>query len=187
MKIEVDDYLKIIKQVKDGLVFFDMEASGLRGDYSSSICVSFKPYGRTVFSKTIGQPGNDQRLVREAKEELEKYHCWVTYYGKGFDLPFLNTRLLKWGLTPVDRRHHIDLYYVLRYNTLVSRRSMSQYAGLLQTHDQKMGVSPNVWSEMGFRMKEHMPIMVKRCESDCKVLESVFDKTSHLIRDIVCK
>lgn len=185
MKVSVKDYLELVKSTENGLCFFDIEASGLRGDYNSTLCVSILPYNGEPRSFVVNQLGNDQKLVREAKTELEKYKCWVGYYSKGFDRPFLNTRLLKWGLDPIEKRHHIDLYYVLKHNTLMSRRSMAQYAGLLETHDQKMGVSPNVWSEMGFKMKEHMPLMVSRCESDCKVLRDVFNKTEHLIADIV--
>ena len=185
MKIDAQDYLDIVQETKK-LVTFDIEASGLRGDYNSTLCVSFKPYGEKPYTMVVKQHGNDQKLVREVKDELEKYHCWITYYGKGFDLKFLNTRLLKWGYDPIKSRHHIDLYYTLKSNTLMSRRSMAQYAGLLNTHDQKMGVSPNVWSEMGFKMKEHMPMMIDRCESDCDVLEQVYNKTRHLIKDITC-
>lgn len=183
MKIDAQEYLKLVEQTCK-LCTFDIEASGLRGDYNSTLCVSIKPYGMAPYTFQVAQHGNDQKLVREAKEELEKYSCWLTYYGKGFDVKFLNTRLLKWGYEPIKPKHHIDLYYVLKANTTMSRRSMAQYAGLLETHDQKMGVSPNVWSEMGFKMKEHMPLMIDRCESDTKVLEMVYDKTKHLIKDI---
>ena len=183
MKVDVKDYLRLIEKCNT-LATYDIEATGLRGDYGSTLCVSIKPYGKEPYTMKIAQHGNDQKLVREVKEELEKYDCWLTYYGKGFDQPFLNTRLLKWGLPPIDKRLHIDLYYVLKYNTLMSRRSMAQYAGLLECHDQKMGVSPNAWSEMGFNMAKQMPTMVSRCESDCKVLEQVYDRTKHLIRDI---
>ena len=163
MKIDCQEYLELVEQTNK-LVTFDIEASGLKGDYNSILCASFKPYGQEPYTIQVSQHGNDQKVAREIKDELEKYNCWVSYYGKGFDIKFINTRLLKWGLTPVKSKPHIDLYFTLKSNTLMSRRSMAQYAGLLNTHDGKMGVSPNVWSEMGFKMKEHMPIMINRCE-----------------------
>jgi len=183
MKIDPQTYLDLAEKTGQ-LVFFDIEATGLKGDYNSTLVVSFKPYGKRPYSLSIKAVGNDQRVVREAKEELEKYHCWCSYYGKGYDIPMLNTRLLKWGLQPIVSKHHIDMYFVLKSHTVMARRSMGQVAGLLGTPEQKMGVSPNVWSEMGFKVDEHMPQMIKRCESDCSVLEDVYKRTRHLIKDI---
>jgi hypothetical protein len=127
--------------------------------------------------------------VRELGEELSKYHVWVTYYGKGFDVAMLNTRRLKWNLDPIITaselsRYHIDMYYILKPKTLMGRRSMAAYASFLGTPEQKMSVGQEVWSEIGFNMDKHLPTMVKRCESDCAVLEEVYKKTRHLIRDL---
>jgi hypothetical protein len=61
---------------------------------------------------------------------------------------------------------------------------MAQMASFTGTPEQKLGVSPNVWNEMGFKMEEHMPLMIKRCESDTSVLEDLYKKTKHLIKDI---
>lgn len=183
MKIDPQKYLDLVENSGD-LVFWDIEATGLKGDYNSVICVSFKPYDQEPYTFSIKAVGNDQKVVREVKEELEKYHCWCTYYGKGFDVPMLNTRLLKWGLDPIQSRHHIDMYFTLKANTLTGHRSMGHMANWLGTPEQKMGVSANVWSEMGFKLNEHLPLMIERCESDTAVLEDVYKKTRHLIKDI---
>jgi len=182
MKIEAEDYLDMAESSKK-LVFFDIESNGLNGDYNSSLVVSFKPYGEKPYSLTVKQIGNDQKLVREAKEELSKYHCWVSYYGKGFDVKFLNTRLLKWGHRPLDKRHHIDLYFVLKAHTKMSSKSMARFASMLNLEEQKMSVSPNVWSEFAYK-PEHMETMISRCESDVCVLEDLYKNVRHLIRDI---
>lgn len=182
MNLNEQDYLDLIEQAGK-LAFLDIEATGLRADYSSVLVVSIKPYGKDPYSILINQVGNDVGVVMQAKHELEKYLCWCTYYGKGYDIPFLNTRLLKWGKKPIDKRHHLDMYYTLKANTLVSRRSMAQMAGFLNLENQKMGVSPNVWSEVGIN-KKHLKTMRERCESDVTVLEDLYKKSRHVIRDI---
>lgn len=165
-------------------MFWDLESNGLKGDYNSLLCGSIKPFGKKPYTFSVKQVGNDQKIAREIGDELEQYLCWVTFYGKGFDVPMLNTRRLKWGLNPVEKRHHLDLYFSLKSNTLMGRRSMASYAAFLGTPEQKMSVSQNVWSEMAFKIDEHMPGMISRCESDCSVLEDVYRKTRHLIREI---
>lgn len=183
MQIDAQTYLDLVED-SGRLLFWDIEASGLRGDYNSIICASFKPYGERPFTLRIKQLGNDQKVVRQMKEILEDYHCWVTYYGKGFDVPMLQTRLLKWGQDPVKTRHHLDMYFTLKTHLLMARKSMAQMAGFLGTPEQKVGVSPNVWSEMAFNMDKHLPQMIARCESDCAVLEDVYKKTRHLVKEI---
>ena len=149
MNLDTQVYLALVEQTNN-LAFWDIEADQLRADYGSVLCASVKPYGKKAYTFSIKAKGNDVKVVRDLKDALEEYQCWCTYYGKGFDLPFINTRLLKWGYPPIESRHHIDLFFTLKSNTIMSRKSLAQFAGLLGKDDQKMGVSPNVWSEMGY-------------------------------------
>lgn len=182
MQIDVSDYLSLVERTNE-LAFFDIESTGFKADYDSTLCVSIKPYGKKPFTFSVKQVGNDQKVVREVRDILSEYQCWGTYYGKGFDVPFLNTRLLKWGLAPLEQRHHLDMYFTLKPKVSMSRKSLSQVAGFLRVHDDKIGVSPNVWSEISFDMK-HMKEMVNRCEGDCITLEQIYDKTKHMVREI---
>lgn len=183
MNVDSQDYLGFV-EATGKLATWDIEATQLNADLGSVLCASVKPYGKKPFTFKVKAVGNDVKVVRDLKDCLEEYHCWLTYYGKGFDVPFVNTRLLKWGYDPIQPRHHVDLFFTLKANTKMSSKGLGRFASMLGTTDQKMGVSQNVWSEMGYKLDEHMPIMVKRCESDCAVLEALYDKTKHIIREI---
>lgn len=182
MQIEAQDFLRLVEQNK-GLVFVDIESTGLKGDYSSALVVSVRPYKAKPTSFVVKQVGNDQRVVREAKEMLESADCWVTYYGKMFDIPFLNTRLLKWGEDPINKKPHIDMYFTLKSNIVTGRRSQSHLLLWLGTQEQKMGVGADVWAQIGLDGK-NLRTMQQRCESDVAGLEGLYDKTKHLIREI---
>lgn len=183
MNIDVETYLRLVEKAGT-LGFVDIEASGLRGDYNSVLVVSVKPYGKRPISFCVKQPGNDQRVVREAKDFLETLDCWVTYYGRGFDLPMLNTRLLKWGVPPIEKRHHIDMYFKLKSSLLTARRSQGHLLSWLGTPEQKMTVGADVWNQIIEDPVKHMPTMVRRCESDVAGLEGLYNRTKHLIGDI---
>ena len=184
MNVDEQVFLRLVEDASS-LAFVDIEATGLRGDYNSVLVVSIKPYNKKAYSFNIKQAGNDQKVVKDAKDSLESYDVWCTYYGKGFDIPMLNTRLLKWGADPIEKRPHIDLYYTLKYNLLTARRSQGHLLSFLETPEEKMSVSPNVWSEIvGDPTGPAMQTMVKRCESDVKGLEALYNKTKHLIREI---
>lgn len=182
MNIEAQDFLDLCEQTSS-IVFVDIEALGLKADYGSAVCVSLKPYGKKPYTLVVKQPGNDQRLVREAKEELEKYRCWTTYYGKGFDIPFLNTRLLRWGQEPIEKRLHVDLFFTLKANVLTARKSQAHLLGWLRTPQQKMSVSASDWADLPFNRKL-LKTMVERCESDVRGLEALYKRTRHVIREI---
>ncbi len=72
MQIEAQDYIRLVESANT-LCFFDIEATGLRGDYNSVLVASIKPYNSDPYSIVVKQPGNDQGVVREVKSELEKY------------------------------------------------------------------------------------------------------------------
>lgn len=183
MQIDTEVFLRLVENAGT-LAFADIEASGLRGDYNSTLIVSVKPYGKKPISLVVSQPGHDQKLVREAKALLETFDCWVTYYGKGFDIPFLNTRLMKWGLYPIAKRPHIDMYYTLKSNLLTARRSQGHLLTWLGTPEQKMGVSASVWSEVSAEPEKNLKILKERCESDVEGLEALYRRSKHVVRDI---
>ena len=183
MQIEAQKFLDLV-EAADKLAFFDIEATGLSGDYNSILVVSVLPVLGKPVSFSVKQPGNDQKVVREAKEFIASFDCVCGYYSKGFDWKMMNTRLLKWGQDPLPSRHHIDMFYTLKYQLNMSRKSQMQVAGFLRVDEQKMGVSPNVWSEIVAEPLTHMPTMIARCESDVESLRDIYFKTRHLIHDI---
>jgi uncharacterized protein YprB with RNaseH-like and TPR domain len=183
VQIDSQEYLDLLEDGRR-ICFFDIEAIGLRGDYNSVVVVSVKGYDCQPVTFAVKQVGNDERVVRQAKKELESFNCICGYYSKGFDIPMLNTRLLKWGHPPIEKRPHLDLYYGLKANLLTSRRSQGHLLAWLGTPEQKMGVSASVWADLPFKLKEDLPVLVDRCESDVAGLEALYKKTRHLIREI---
>lgn len=184
ISLETQDFLRLTEGANT-LLFVDIEATGLRGDYNSILVVSALPYrNEKAVTMKVGQPGNDRKLVREAKEVLEDHDCWVTYYGKGFDLPMLNTRLLKWGLRPIEKRPHVDLYFTLKSNLLTARRSQAHLLEWLETPETKMTIGADVWNQVLHNFSAAIETLVQRCESDVRGLRGLYEKTKHIIVDI---
>lgn len=184
MQIEAQDYLRLVEKANT-LAFFDIEATGLRGDYNSVLVASIKPYNSKPYSFVIKQPGNDNKVVRDVKEALESYDCWVTYYGKGFDIPMINTRLLKWKARPLEKRHHLDMFFTLKSNLLTARKSQGHLLSWLGTPEEKMTVGADVWSQVLMDPSgPAMKTMIARCESDVEGLQALYERTKHIIKDL---
>lgn len=183
MKLDAQDFLRLT-EAANSIVFWDVEATGLRGDYNSIVVASVKPYKSKPITFTVNQAGNDRKLVGDLKECLEKYDAWVTYYGKGFDVKMLDTRLLKWGLEPVKKKPHIDMYFSLKTHLLTARRSQGHLLSWLGTDQQKMGVGADMWNEVLHNPSKALKVLSERCETDCIGLQGLYEKTKHLLQDI---
>lgn len=196
MQLDAQTFLRLVEAGKT-LVTFDIEATGLKGDYNSVLCVSIRPFKSDAHTFAITRPGQDKGVVSEAAEMLREADCWVTYYGKGFDFPMLNTRLLKWGLRPLERKPHVDMYYTLKSNLLTARRSQAHLLDWLRIDHtgestdrdnrdavHKMSVSADEWNRVLADPARAMKTMVKRCESDTLGLQSLYIRTRHLIKEV---
>ena len=180
MKIDTQRYLKLCEQTNQ-IAFWDIECTGLRGDYNTIVCVSIKPFGKKPRTYVVDRPGNDKKVVTAAARDLEQFHIWSTYYGKGFDVPMLQTRLLKWNVAPLIKQPHLDMYYFLKSHILTARRSMAHLSKWLHTDQQKMDVAADVWSDL---TPKNIKILIERCESDTIETEDLYKRTKHLIVDI---
>ena len=166
------------------ICFFDLESTGLKADYNSILVGSIKPYGQPAKTFSVVKPGDDKMLVRELRDELGKYTIWVTYYGKMFDIPLLQSRLLKHGMNKLEKKHHLDVYFHMRAHTLTARRSQAHLLTWLDAPEQKMTLSPEVWNQVLKSPETGLRILKARCESDVKGLEALYNKVKHLVINI---
>lgn len=63
-------------------------------------------------SWTARSPSGERELLDAFWNEVERFPAhttWATFFGKGFDAPFLEARTLRWGLWPA-RRDLLDTY-----------------------------------------------------------------------------
>jgi len=178
MQIEVDDYLRLIEG-QGSLLFFDIETNNLNADYGEMVVFSGKWYGdKKPF--TISQRDYSERVMcTKIKEILEdQADCIVSYNGKRFDVPFINTRCLEFRKEPLPKLHHIDLYFTLKPKLRLGRKALGTIGNWLQLQEDKMSVPPKAWREKDY------PKLIARCESDVLLLEQLYDRTRHLIYDI---
>jgi uncharacterized protein YprB with RNaseH-like and TPR domain len=185
MQIDVQDYLPLVEATGQ-IVFFDIEATGLRGDYNSILVISLKPYGEKPYSFVVDQPGRDKGVIAEARDALHEYQTWVSYYGKGFDVPLLQARLLanRCKRLEKDKHYHLDMYFSLKSHVLTARRSLAHLLEWLDCDEKKMSMSPDEWNNVLRQPKKYLPRMTKRCESDVIGLENLYDETKHLLLDL---
>jgi uncharacterized protein YprB with RNaseH-like and TPR domain len=180
MQIGAQQFLDIAERA-NALCFWDIESSGgLKGDYGSILCVSIRPWRGKCKTFAVTTPGEDRLVVKRAIEELSKYDLWVGFFSRGFDLPMLQTRAVRWSLPLVPKRHHIDCYYSMARKMLLSHRSQAHVNKFIEAREQKLSVSPNVWPAAA----KMMPTIIRRCESDTLGNRDMYIKLRHLVEEI---
>lgn len=191
MQVDPQRYLDLVE--KSGKLYMvDSESQGREADYGRLYVISVKPYGQDPTSFVIGENMQDKGMVVAARDMIDEADCIVTFYGKGFDVPMINTRLLRYGKLPLKPVHHIDMYFTLKPKIKTGSKSQAHLLEFL--HDtmeaagipaeKKMTVAPNVWSDLPAFYHKNIRILRKRCESDTAGLESLYRAARHLIREI---
>ena len=127
------------KYNEDRTGYLDIEASNLKANFGICFSWCIKEQGTdhmdyAVVTKEEMRDGTlDKRVVQECIDAIEKYTVIYTYYGTGFDVPFLRTRALMHGLTfpPASEILHRDMYYQVRRLLSINRKSLDVACGVL--------------------------------------------------------
>ena len=167
---------------------FDLETTDLKADGGQILCGSIKPFGSPIetyrsdiYSK---KGGDDHNVLSEIRNRLREFDYVVTWYGTGFDMPFLKTRLLLNNLDSLGEIYHYDLYYTSRYHYLFnSNRMQSVEEALFQGKTHKTRLSRVLWAKaQSFNYKERIEALdyiADHCEMDVISLEEIFMKIGH--------
>lgn len=160
---------------------FDLETTNLSADFGVVLCGVVKPgHGKPiVFRADKLNPkwdtarDDDSAVVKAIVAELSKHDIWVAHNGAKFDVPFLRTRLLRWGLEQLPNAKLIDPVWLARNKLRMSFNSLGQVANLLSCNT-KTEVRPDQWLRASLGgCRKAMDYIVKHCVADVLVLEQV--------------
>ena len=171
---------------------FDIEVSDLNGDRGHTLCAVIKPENHKpeifrideypMWKKEIW---NDSDIVKAIRERLKEFDVIVTHYGRGFDWPFLQSRLLKYGLPFLDEKLHIDCYRLAKKHLRISSRSLASLGRHCKIQEEKMKLPWETWEKASHGHIPSMDLLVERCISDTRITSDLFNKLVPLIKSIV--
>lgn len=174
--------------------FTDGEMSNLAADFGQLLCAcicEYKPSppfytGLRTFTlhDYTDRRWDDRSLAREWRNAMEEFDIIVTWNGIKFDVPFLNTRLRRWGDKEVLIKHHKDLMYTARYKLRLSNAKLDTVAQFLRCKVHKTPMQMERWT---MAMGGHEPsygYILRHCQNDVKVLAEVWEKSKHLVTEI---
>ena len=168
------------------IAYWDIETSGLEGDVGRILCASVLDVETNLMTsfrndriKKKRNLADDGEIARQLRDELEKYHVTIGWFSKGFDIPFLRTRLVKAGHRPLKKHLHIDpIWYCKGWRGLKPRSAkmavMAEFFGL---SERKPSVDIDVWIDAALGGdKVAMDELVERCEADVRITRAITEK-----------
>ena len=166
---------------------FDLETTDFNANFGDIVCWCVKEFHRRAPVVESLNEFDDETLVLHLKKKLESYDIIVGHYTKGFDIPFLNAKLLLYGHPRLKKLFHVDTYYIARGKLKIARKSLEHIADSLGIREHKMFVPNAVWNAAkGKLLREDDPnfvsqfdaveILKERCMSDVRLTEEVYHR-----------
>ena len=181
---------KVKKTSDDGtkIKLWDIESTNLNADFGYILSIAVKDldnkkvrcYSVDDYPLYKKDPTSDKALLEEAYHDLSSAGAWVTWYGGGFDVPFVNTRLLSHGMDPMPPVPHIDGWRIARYKMKLHSNRLASVSSFLQITE-KTPLDGPIWIKASAGDKAALQYIKEHNVQDVIVLEEAFNRIKPLI------
>lgn len=167
---------------------WDIESTNLSADFGYILSIAVKNlnekkvrcYSVDDYPLYKKDPTSDKALLEDAYKDLSDAGAWVTWYGGGFDVPFVNTRLLSHGMAPMPPIPHIDGWRVARYKMKLHSNRLASVSSFLQIAE-KTPLDGPIWIKASAGDKKALQYIKEHNVQDVIVLEEAFNRIKPLI------
>jgi len=170
-----------LSNLKEG--YLDIETTGFEANYHHMLTWVIKVKGEKTYytgeitKKDLESGRFDERICKELIDALNKFDVIYTYYGTGFDIPFMRARALRYSLPFPEFGYiqHKDLYYAVRRLLKLNRKSLEVATRFLGIPG-KNHVLGEPWMLARIGDKKSLNYVMKHNKLDCEILEKLHDK-----------
>jgi len=162
--------------------YLDIETDSLKADFGTTLSWAIKEKGGEVVTDVIRQEElfngvYDQRIIKSCIEEMCKYKIIVTYFGSRFDIPWIRTKALHYGIEfpGYGELYHFDLFYTVRSKLNLSRKSLANATDYLGIPG-KTDIDKASWRKAKYGDKVALEEVVRHNIPDVVILEQLHDK-----------
>lgn len=135
------------------IAFVDIETSNLHADFGIILSYAIKElggkaWGRVITPSELASKKQDKRIVKECIKDIKKFDKIVTYYGTNFDVPYIRTRAMLWGLDfPLYKEvKHTDVFYWAKSKLCLHRKRLQTVCDFLGIPAKTHPMEPNMWT-----------------------------------------
>lgn len=186
----------ITKGDKPKIMIWDIETTDLKANKGHLLTVAAKwldepemytwriddhpDYGKTPKSFM-----NDSWIVQQVVTMIGQAAMLVHQFGDRFDLPFLNTRALYWGLEPAPQIRTVDTWKVMRTTLALTANRLKTGAAFFNDDDEQKMENLDISDWMLAEHGDHEIIteMLTYNMSDVIATEALYKKLRPLIKN----
>lgn len=161
----------------------DIEASNLDADFGLILSYCIKTHGKKEILKDVITKADlakdlDKRVTQNLIRDMQKYDVLITYYGTGFDLPFIRARAL---INKIPFPHHgsikhYDVYYTAKSKLKISSRRLENVCRVVLGTSQKTRVDGVHWINALRGEPKSLAYILDHNIKDVQDLEQVYNK-----------
>jgi uncharacterized protein YprB with RNaseH-like and TPR domain len=169
------------------ILIYDVETTDLDSDWGTLLCVGYKWLGdkNPTTLSILDYPGesiiDDQNLVKAFNKVLAEAEMVITYFGKGFDQPWLIGKFLEYRLQALPNVPHVDLFFTAKSNLHVSRKSLDNLVSYFQL-GKKYWVTHRDWKLAKAGDERAIKEVIKHCYVDVNLTEKLYTLLRPYIR-----
>lgn len=162
------------------IVFMDIEASDLKADWGSLLCVGFcYSWKSTVYCPSILEhpgkyPSHDQPLLQHVIPYLEEGEMIITWYGSGYDLKFIQTKCVEYRLPYPNWPPHLDLWVTPYKDWLLTSNRLKNVEEFLNLPECKTPLKKTMWRRARAGDPIGLKYVIQHCKQDVKVLRQAY-------------
>ena len=137
---------------KEKIAFFDIETSNLKSNWGFvfSYCIKEldgKIIKRILTPEEIKSGIYDKDLLGQFCKDIRQFDRIIGYYSARFDVPFLRTRCVYYGLDfPIFKEiKHNDLYDILKRKFNLHSKRLGVVAEFFKIPAKEHKMNPNIW------------------------------------------
>lgn len=151
--------------------FLDIESSNLKANFGIVLtyCIKHKDgiIKRSVTPKDLKNGKLDRNVLKHIASDLRKFDRIFTFFGARFDIPFLRTRCMHYGIDfpTFQELHHTDVYEAVKRKVNLHSKRLQVCCDFFDIESKGHPITPQVWmSAMTGNQKALDYIMVHNIE-----------------------
>lgn len=174
---------------------FDIEASGLKANFAVMLSWCIKIVGRrkiwsdVLIGDDLSSGKRDFRIVKSCVDCLKKLDRVCTQYGSKFDIPFVRTRALKWGIDfpTYGTLYHTDVWRIAKNKLCLHSNRQDAIAEAILGKNIKTRIHPDIWQKVQFgspdERRDALRYVLDHNKKDVVQLEANYLKLKPFIRE----
>lgn len=168
--------------------YLDIETDNLNANFGKMLTWALKEKGGKTYygvitKKEIFNYTFDKRITEELLEKLKEFKIIIGYYSKRFDIPFIRTRAVYWGLDTqiLEYRNlfHWDLYDTIKRKFRFHRNTLeiaTRFFDIEGEHGGKNHVEGDIWEKARYGDKKALKYVLDHNIRDVEILELLHEK-----------